>query len=149
MAQTQQPETSIPQSTALFGGLGVIPFVAGAVLANIPSTSASGHWLVIGYGAVILSFLGGIQWGVGLKSVPRAWLPYLIAISISLMGWIALLLTPLWGLLLLGAGYIAAFFYDAVTTPLFDLPGWFIRLRILLTMSVLASLGVAALPLIP
>lgn len=149
MSNNQTSETSIPHSTALFGGLGIIPFVAGALLANIPSTSASGHWLVIGYGAVILSFLGGIQWGVGLKTVPRAWLPYLVAILISLTGWVSLLLAPLWGLLLLGAGFIAAFFYDAITTPLFDLPGWFIRLRILLTLSVLASLGVAAFPLLP
>lgn len=145
----QSVSESMPLSTALFGGLGLIPFVTGAVLANIPSTASTGHWLVIGYGAVILSFLGGIQWGVGLKASPRASLPYLVAIIISLLGWISLLLPYLWGLAILGAGFISAFIYDAISVGVFSLPGWFLRLRILLTLSVLTSLALAALPIIP
>lgn len=150
MQNPDTPEPSgMPFSTAVFGGLGLIPFAVGAVLANVPETTQTGHWLIIGYGAVILSFLGGIQWGVGLKAAPRAWLPYSVAIVISLMGWVAMLLPPLWGLLILAAGFVSAFVYDAISVGIFRLPGWFLWLRSLLTVSVVSCLALAALPLIP
>ena len=139
----------MPFSSAIFGGLGVIPFAIGAVLANIDDTAATGQWLIIGYGAVILSFLGGIQWGVGLAVSPRAWLPYSVAIIISLTGWAAMLLPPLWGLALLASGFVAAFVYDAISAGIFRLPGWFMGLRSLLTVCVVGCLALAALPLIP
>ena len=150
MQNPDKPETSgMPFSLAVFGGLGVIPFAVGAVLANIPDAAQTGHWLIIGYGAVILSFLGGIQWGVGLKATPRAWLPYYVAIFISLTGWAAMLLPPLWGITLLASGFVCAYIYDAISVGVFDLPGWFLGLRSLLTVSVLSCLALAALPLIP
>lgn len=139
----------MPFSSAVFGGLGVIPFAVGALLANIDETAATGQWLIIGYGAVILSFLGGIQWGVGLAISPRAWLPYTVAIIISLTGWVAMLLPPLWGLALLAAGFVAALVYDAISAGVFRLPGWFMGLRSLLTVCVVGCLALAALPLIP
>lgn len=139
----------MPFSTAVFGGLGVIPFAVGAMLANIPETRETGHWLVISYGAVILSFLGGIQWGVGLKAAPRAWLPYTVAIMISLSGWVSMVLPPLWGLVLLGAGFIAAFVYDVISVGIFKLPGWFLGLRSILTASVVTCIALATLPMIP
>lgn len=150
MQNTDTPEPNgMPFSTAVFGGLGVIPFVVGAVLANVPETAQTGHWLIIGYGAVILSFLGGIQWGVGLKAAPRAWLPYSVAIAVSLTGWVSMLMPPLWGLLVLAGGFISAFVYDAISVGIFRLPGWFLGLRSLLTVSVMSCLALAALPLIP
>ncbi len=150
MQNSDKPESaSMPFPTAVFGGLGVAPFAIGAVLANIPEASHTGHWLIIGYGAVILSFLGGIQWGVGLKAAPRAWLPYSVAILISLTGWVAMLLPPLWGIALLASGFVCAFIYDAISVGVFHLPGWFLGLRSLLTVSVMSCLALAALPLIP
>ncbi len=139
----------MPFSSAVFGGLGVIPFAVGALLANIFETAATGQWIIIGYGAVILSFLGGIQWGVGLAVSPRAWQPYSVAIIISLTGWIAMLLPPLWGLVLLASGFVVAFVYDVISAGIFRLPGWFMGLRSLLTVCVVGCLSLAALPLIP
>lgn len=150
MQNPDKPESSrMPFSTAVFGGLGVVPFAVGAVLANISETAQTGHWLIVGYGAVILSFLGGIQWGVGLKAAPMAWLPYLIAILISLTGWVAMLLPSLWGIALLAGGFVCAFIYDAISVGVFRLPGWFLGLRSLLTVSVISCLALAALPLLP
>lgn len=145
----QSEPTGMPFSSAVFGGLGIIPFAVGAVLANITETAHTGQWLIMGYGAVILSFLGGIQWGVGLKAAPRAWLPYFVAITISLTGWVSMLLPPLWGIGLLAVGFVAAFIYDAISVGVFHLPGWFLGLRSLLTVLVVSCLALAALPLIP
>ena len=150
MQNSDAPETNgMPFSIAVFGGLGVIPFAVGAVLSNIPEVAQIGHWLIIGYGAVILSFLGGIQWGVGLKAAPKAWLPYSVAILISLTGWAAMLLPSLWGIALLAGGFVGAFIYDAISVGVFRLPGWFLGLRSILTVSVMSCLALAALPLVP
>jgi hypothetical protein len=45
---------------------GVLPFALGVLAAFIgwPVGRLSAHALVLTYGAVILSFLGGVQWGM-------------------------------------------------------------------------------------
>lgn len=140
---------SMPKVAAWLGGLGIAPFALGAMLAIMPDTGSAGRTLVLGYGAVILSFLGGTHWGVGLKTKPRGWLAYVIAVMLSLVGWSAMLAGPAIGFPILAVGFVVALAFDilgAASTP--QLPGWYVGLRILLTACVLACIGIAAWPLL-
>ena len=65
--------SSVPPAAAWLGGLGIIPF-AGLSLAT-PFTSdvlkAKLLFALMAYGAIILSFLGGIHWGLAIAAVPQ------------------------------------------------------------------------------
>ena len=94
MPQINPDSASIPHTAAWLGGFGLLPFVVGAVLSNITVTADFGHWFIIGYGAIILSFLGGIQWGVALSARRPGSVAYVVSIVISLVGWAATFLAP-------------------------------------------------------
>lgn len=126
------------QKTALaLGYAGLIPF---AVLALDPLTveffppPLARLWL-LGYGAVILSFLGGIIWGRNLRD-PDAGVAMVVSILISLAGWGALLLIGPEAFWLLAAAFAAALAYDLGS----DLPPWFRRLRIHLSIGAIAAM---------
>ena len=56
----------IPVNTVWLGALGVMPFAASsavAVLASHQISARESEFALLVYGAVILSFLGGILWG--------------------------------------------------------------------------------------
>ena len=56
-------------ATAL-GIAGLIPFAAGAALALLSDDAAAARAALLAYGAVILSFLGAVHWGLALASGP-------------------------------------------------------------------------------
>ena len=137
----------MPPTAALLGALGVLPFAITAVLAILPETAEFGRWAIIGYGAVILSFLGGVQWGLGLRAASGGSIAMVVSNVIALTGWVALLLAPQVAIPALGAGFVAALAFDILAKPILLTPIWFLALRGLLTAAVLASLALAYLPL--
>ncbi len=146
MRQIESEASSIPLAAAWLGGFGLLPFALGAVMANIGVTADFGFWFITGYGAIILSFLGGIQWGVGLHAREARTVAFVISILISLVGWAATFFAPPLSLIVLAGGFVAALVFDAIAVMMFGLPGWFLKLRVLLSMGVLASLALAAIP---
>ncbi len=146
MPQVNPNIASIPHTAAWLGGVGLLPFAVGAVMSNITVTADFGHWFIIGYGAIILSFLGGIQWGVALSAHRPGSVAYVVSIVISLVGWAATFLAPPLSFIVLGGGFLAALAFDALAVMMFGLPGWFLRLRFMLSLGVLAALGLAAMP---
>lgn len=149
---TANPDSTagtIPATVAWLGALGIAPFAFGSMLAIVPETADAGRTLVLGYGAVILSFLGGTQWGVGLKTKPRGWLAYVVAVVLSLIGWTAMLAGAAIGLPMLAVGFGVALAFDVLgAASVAQLPGWYVGLRALLTLCVLICIGVAAWPLL-
>ncbi len=132
------------QKTAqALGYAGLIPF---AVLALDPllfqylSPPLASLWLLF-YGAVILSFLGGIVWGRSLRE-PDAGIAMIVSILISLAGWGALLLigqpSAFW---LLAGAFVFALIYDFRA----DLPPWFRRLRLHLSIGAIAAMVIGAI----
>ncbi|MFP8966199.1 DUF3429 domain-containing protein [Pokkaliibacter sp. CJK22405] len=118
---TSSPESHKPKSTEVasdlasqLGYLGLLPFL-GSVLATLVGVDISmtlQAFLV--YGAVILSFLGGIHWGWMMnKSLPEPQIRLKLAMAPSLLGWIALLLPPLAGIALLALGFIGWWAYES------------------------------------
>ena len=117
---------------------GAIPFVSAASATWLVPEHAVTDWLAHAaflYGAVILSFLGGIHWGRALSD--NAAYPLWFSIAPALIGWGAALIEPRFGLPILAAAFLLQFLVDLYL----DLPPWFRLLRLAITLIVTASLA--------
>ncbi len=131
-----------------FGGL--IPFVVLAAAlwlprsANLPWASFASSALV-GYGAVIVSFLGAIHWGLLMRAGAPQPMPSLMwGVVPSLVGWAAVLLGHAAGLALTATMLWVCFAVDRAVYPRYALQAWLpMRLRLTLVASI--SCLVAAL----
>jgi Protein of unknown function (DUF3429) len=95
------------------------------------------------YGAVILSFLGGIRWGTAMKTIGNVRQTRELSGSVmaSLVGWSSLLLSPVIGLCLLVAGFLLQALWDILSVEKNQLPQWFGKFRMLLTVGAVLALG--------
>lgn len=131
---------------------GVLPFAAGAgvmlAAAGQPILKAQAGLVVLFYGAVILSFLGGLRWGAEITlhaEAPRAGVLGLSVLG-SLAGW-ALVLWAFfggagWQVFAAGAGlHLLHSFWDVGAS---GLPGWMQRLRVIASACAVAALGTGA-----
>jgi hypothetical protein len=140
---------SIPGAALSLGLAGLIPFAAGAAALWAPLpvlTPDTGLKLIIGYGAIILSFLGGIRWGtaIGPYDTRRQGLEFSASVLGSLAGLAALFIPPVPALTLLIAGFLMQALWDVTSVETGRLPVWFGKLRMLLTAGAVISL-IAAL----
>lgn len=128
---------SIPLPARAFGVAGLLPFIAGSVLC----WTSVGPSALIAYGAVILSFLGGIRWGVAMQSpdMMQRWDVVGLAMVPSLLAWPALLVPAATGLILLGTGLVFQFALDYQWHKVAITPPWFITLRVILTVGAVGS----------
>ncbi len=142
-------QSRIPNAALWLGPLGLVPFLAGALAPwllpaeGLPEADLA----LVGYGAVILSFLGGVHWGLAAPA-GRA-LQLGLSVVPSLVGWLALLVASLHavgpGLWLLAAAFAALLPGDLLAAGRGLAPGWYPRLRVPLTVIVVACLVVGAL----
>lgn len=140
-------ENKVPSAAGWLGGLGATPFIglAGAMpfLHGAPRMFVA-HAL-LSYGAIILSFLGGIHWGLAMDSASREdnrRFPARIALSVmpSLAGWVALLVPETSGLFILATAIAVMLWVDIWATRAGYAPSWYPKLRIPLTCVVVATL---------
>lgn len=146
----------------LLGLLGLVPFLICAYLASAWRGPADGQAMIalIAYGAVILSFLGGVHWGfalaeppaslAGVSPAPRrpdpAHRPRIgLGVLPSLVGWAALLIgvlgqAPVIALCVLIAGFLAANIGEHSAYRRGWVPGSYLWLRWALTIIVVALL---------
>lgn len=143
----------VPPAAKWLGVMGLIPFVTLAV-ASLPWAGPTGEWAsfaLAAYGAVILSFLGGIHWGLavaGFGPATRdeiAWSRLVVGVSPSLLGWGALFLPRPFDLLLLASAFALLLAVDSRLSRTGHAPAWYPMLRLPLTIVVVATLGLAAL----
>ena len=140
----------MPRSALLLGWGGVLPFagLAIAVAFGLPSPIPQAETMLIGYGAVILSFLGGVHWGVAMRSEAgssddgAAW-HYALSVIPALVGWTALALESSHALLVLAAAFLALLIVDVTWASARKAPAWYGKLRLQLTSAVLLCLGLA------
>ncbi len=143
----------MPRTAAVLTALGVLPFAGGAAVAWVwPDFEAAGAIdAVIAYGAVILSFLGGIHWGFaaapGGATSGRS-VGYGLSVLPSLLAWAALLLPRSVGLGLLMVAIIGALALDRRAVVKGLAPAWWLGLRGPVTAIVLLCLGVTLAALI-
>ena len=141
----------IPRNAALLGYAGVIPFAALAALSALGFEFAGRDALsgFVTYGAVILSFLGGIRWGaaaasgngrpvgLGFSVLPSLWAFFFL--------WWGEPSTAAWGMF---AGFLLLGLADGFSVAP-GLPAWMRRLRLRLTAAVaVCHLPVLVVPLL-
>ena len=135
----------IPPSALALGLGGLVPFVAGALALWVPLPLLSpglGLKLIISYGAIILSFLGGIRWGTAIGPYDGGRMSFEFSASVlgSLAGLAAVFLPPVPALTLLVAGFLLQSLWDVNSVESGRLPGWFGKLRMVLTAGAVISL---------
>jgi hypothetical protein len=136
----------LPSWSASLGYGGLVPFVACALAMLLPEAGMRdlASRLLVGYGAVILSFLGGVHWGLVLRtSSPRA--PGMLAIGIlpSLAGWLTLLLPFEKALAAQVAVFGGFWLYEHRILGPDLIPPAYLAMRRWLTLVVIACLGLA------
>jgi hypothetical protein len=148
---TTESEAPVPKPALVFGWLGVAPFLAlaaaswGSGMAHEPAARTA----LVAYGAVILSFMGGVDWGLamGRPAQPglRDWRTYGISIVPALLAWLSLALPSRAALggLTVALGLLLA--YDLWSARRGEAPAWYPRLRAPLTLSAMSCLALAGL----
>lgn len=128
---------SVPLPARVLGLGGLLPFALGAVMVWCPIewVGELGTRLLGAYGAVILSFLGGVRWGrlLGDEARLERWLPLGLSVLPSLVAWVALLLPPEAMFATLATGLVLQYLLDRDAAESGELPPWYGSLRLTLT----------------
>ena len=137
----------VPQAGQWLGYAGLIPFAAAllGVLLGDAQRQAYFAQQFIAYGAVILSFVGAVHWGLALVGGRMRAMRLSMSILPALLAWAALLLPATAAAWLLLAGFVALRAWEAGPPVAATLPGWYRQLRTRLTGAVALMLLVFAL----
>ena len=145
---------AIPSVAALVGYAGALPFVI----------AATTYWLsdqdvairiqtaLVAYGAVVLSFLGGVRWGFEIfgthPGAPRAFTLTIATLpAIAACG--ALLIdAAVPQLAILAAAYLGLLLSDVRAARAAEAPAWYPGLRVPLTVTVEVALAAAIAKLV-
>lgn len=139
MMSASTPVVAPPRAVLIYGLLGVIPFVA-PVLAGLvwPVLKPALLTILTLYAALILSFLGGARWGLAVGTATPSPLTVSLAMLPTLAGLGILLLANDWLTCLgLAAALLVQWLWDVTAS---GLPGWYGRLRTILTIGAVAGL---------
>lgn len=127
------------------GFLGLIPFIVSSLAELMQVTSLFGFQpldLLITYGAIILTFLGGVLWGRALhraESEPNNAL-LVLSNAFAILAWLTLLLdSSAWSLGLQMAGFATLLFFEqklARSSAMTSYMGYY-RIRLILTSAVI------------
>lgn len=141
--------STMPMAARVLGYAGVLPFLAPIVVVGLAGADLEAQAVraFVSYGAVILSFLGGIRWGLVSRLQPVPAMSLVLAVLPSL--WAFGLLAGFegraacWGLL---AGFLAMGVADW-RQPAQGSAKWMMSLRAQLTLAVIACHAVMILML--
>ena len=143
----------IPIAPLLLGLAGLIPFVWGALTLLNDGLAAwgaqafgprfVGPYIQLFYGSVILSFMSGVLWGFATRTSGAR----------AVTGYVLSVIPALWAFLMTGGGPVSAgtnLIFGFAGLLLLDYafstwgltPGWWMRLRVLLTAIVVLCLSV-------
>lgn len=128
------------------GYAGLIPFILGALLIWVVSDEAYPYVTLAlsAYGAVIVSFLGGIYWGVAFQQPvpPTRWLVW--GVIPSLLAWVAAMMPPQSGMVVLGVVLVLCYAVDRRFYPTMGLSAWLVlRFRLSAVAAFSCFLGAA------
>jgi len=142
-------ESSIPLAALLPGLAGLIPFWVLALSSVLPTGLPPILALIafITYGAVILSFVGAIWWGLAAGAGPTApkAVMFLWSVVPALIGWLATLVAADLGVLILAGGFLLQWLLDAGLVARYPevMARWVFKLRTWLTAGVLIAVILA------
>lgn len=130
-----------PHPLALrLGYAGLLPFVLGAILTWLvrPEVQPYVTDALAKYAALIVAFLGGVHWGLGLRQRVPSPSRFAWAVAAMLLAWIAVVMLPYAGLALLGALLWLGYAVDRRVYPSHGLAAW---LTLRFRLSVVAGLS--------
>jgi hypothetical protein len=115
LTAAETPTVAGLSSTALrLAYAGLLPFVFGSLLVWLVREEAHPYVALAlsAYGAVIASFLGGIHWGLAFRHAEPP--PRLLVWGVvpSIVAWLAVMMPPSAGLVILGAMLLACYAVD-------------------------------------
>jgi len=125
----------------LLGLAGLLPFAGSALafFAAPDSWAGFAEGALIAYGAVILSFLGAVHWGLALRAPAEeaGWgsTRLLLGTVPALLGWVALLLPDIFALPLLALGILGTAGVEQWARGKGLVPGDYLLLRWVLSIS--------------
>ena len=142
----------VPPAAAWLGAAGILPFafLAGASVFLDGPLQEKVILALAAYGAVILSFLGGVHWGLAIGDAGTAheesvtYRRLTISVVPSLVAWCALLLPTGATLPVLAAAFAAMLAVDWRLAGKAEAPSWYPKLRWPLSAAVVVSLGLGA-----
>jgi len=149
-SQSPQNVSTFPVVAQILGYAGTIPFIALALSIFLDiDVAASGlmdlpHKLLV-YGAVIISFIGAVHWGVALQaSVARQNILFIYSVVPALAAWLWIFLATKPALFGMAATVAVMFFLDRlILTGL--VPNGYLKMRLHLTIIVALCLALAAI----
>ncbi|MEO0730146.1 MAG: DUF3429 domain-containing protein [Pseudomonadota bacterium] len=155
-----KPAASIPAAAFWLGLGGLIPFVALPIAVATEAVLVLPTWMqphitvpaLTLYAAIILSFMGGAQWGVAMRSVNdggpvQDWRRYGVSVLPAILAWFALAMPTRSALIVISTGFVLLLMYDLWTVRKGEVPHWYERLRLGLTTVVVMSLTVTIVAL--
>ena len=141
---------AIPRSALLLGLSGVLPFLWGALTVLVPdigrqaapiiSERLVGPYVLTAYGIVILSFMSGVLWGFATKAGDRQGICYALSTAPALWTFFMVGGGPANAALMLILGFIGLLGLDWQFSRWGLTPGWWMKLRLLLTTLVCGCL---------
>ena len=134
----EENSVALPRTVAWLGYGGLIPFLALAP-ASLLDHHHGALWsdALVAYGAIILSFIGALHWGLAM-TLPElterqrsAWFAW--SVVPALIAWPAVLFSPIVAAPLLVIGFIAHYLQDRRLAGQATLPDWYLPLRLRLS----------------
>jgi len=143
------PIPAPPAPAIVLGVAGLVPFAGLTALAHFQPEPWYAVWLstLAQYGAVILSFVGALQWGYAAQSNAQgaqAWMRYGWSVMPALVGWVSLQF-PIWTTLRMqAAALLITLAMDRTFARTHGAPPWLMPLRCTLTAAGAACLFTAS-----
>ena len=137
--QALQETFVIPSVARALGYAGLLPFIACAAACWLTQgeTKVFAQQALLAYGAVIVSFLGAVHWGIALALRNAAPLPYVWSNAPALLAWLALLLPFTAGVVLLALLLVVCWIVDRQTLRAQVFGESYLQLRMQLTLGAL------------
>ncbi len=145
--------TPIPRAPLILGLAGVIPFVWGALTVLFPDLAVwtvqaigprfAGPYVMLFYGAVILSFMSGVLWGFATRlDGAQAATGYALSVIPALWAFFMTGGGPTGSGISLMAGFVGILGLDWLFWRHGAAPPWWMALRVLLTAVVVTCLAI-------
>jgi hypothetical protein len=122
------------------GHAGLVPFVSGAVLVWLVRPEAHPYVTLAlsAYAAVIISFLGGIHWGLAMRHAEPPLDLLTWGVVPSVVAWLAVMMPPESGLVVQGVMLLVCYAMDRRLYPAHGVAHW---LTLRFRLSTLAALS--------
>jgi hypothetical protein len=141
------PALGTPSPLALWlGWAGLIPFALGAALVWAVREDAHPYAVLLlsAYAAVIISFLGGIHWGLAMRQPQPAARLLVWGVVPSLLAWVAVMMPAESALVIHGLTLIACYAVDRRVYPAQGAAAWLaLRFRLTAVASLSCFIGAA------